>query len=589
MNDSWDIQTRTLRCSVFLIWLLCAAVMIYIVRHPIGVTFFDPDDALRLVEVRDWMAGQSWFDVTQYRSHPPAGASMHWSRLVDIPIAGLLALALLVTDQVAAEQISLVAVPLLSLLVLYIGLVATTVRATGRRYAGVIAALMLMTALGALIQFRPTRIDHHGWQIALGTLAVLALIGFDGKPIKRGVVSGATMAVALVIAIEGLPLAVAIGAVFGLCALRREDENSGLAAYLAALSGIGSVLLLATLGWSRVSVLWCDALSPAYLAPLWTTTIVLVLAQWISPQGSIAWRFGAMVVAAASGSAVYLTFSRACLGGPFASLDPLLYRLWYVNIAEGMPVWTQSLSLGVTVSIPSLLGLGGTLLAIRYDNSSRRECWITLLFVQVVTFAVSLMVLRAIGIAHVLAIPGSVWLFLFAIERAMRLSSPWRIFVAVACVALTPIGAQLIASSLLPSAQPTNGSGSGASSCRDLETLQRLDALPTTLLFAPLDVSSYLLAFTHHSVVATGHHRNQAGMKTIISAFIAPADQARAIVMATSAQYLAFCKREGETRVYAKPYPHSLMSDLLADHPPTWLRAVPSQSNERISVYRIER
>src|SRR3954469_181192 len=51
----------------------------------------DNDDAMRLVEVRDFLAGQGWFDTVQHRYLPPTGASMHWSRFVDAPIAFLIA------------------------------------------------------------------------------------------------------------------------------------------------------------------------------------------------------------------------------------------------------------------------------------------------------------------------------------------------------------------------------------------------------------------------------------------------------------------------------------------------------------------
>ena len=44
-------------------------------------------------QVRDWMAGQSWFDVVQHRLNPPLGVDMHWSRLVDAPIAAIMSVA----------------------------------------------------------------------------------------------------------------------------------------------------------------------------------------------------------------------------------------------------------------------------------------------------------------------------------------------------------------------------------------------------------------------------------------------------------------------------------------------------------------
>ena len=39
--------------------------------HAFG--FSDTDDNLRLVQVRDWVAGQGWYDLRQHRINPPDG------------------------------------------------------------------------------------------------------------------------------------------------------------------------------------------------------------------------------------------------------------------------------------------------------------------------------------------------------------------------------------------------------------------------------------------------------------------------------------------------------------------------------------
>ena len=57
------------------------------------VLFADNDDAMRMVVVRDFLGGQNWFDHMQYRLNTPYGAELHWSRLVDLPIAALVILA----------------------------------------------------------------------------------------------------------------------------------------------------------------------------------------------------------------------------------------------------------------------------------------------------------------------------------------------------------------------------------------------------------------------------------------------------------------------------------------------------------------
>ena len=70
--------------------LLCAAGALALAVPSLRNGVFDAmstDDAMRLAGVRDLLAGQSWFDLTQHRLDPPQGSPMHWSRLIDAPIA----------------------------------------------------------------------------------------------------------------------------------------------------------------------------------------------------------------------------------------------------------------------------------------------------------------------------------------------------------------------------------------------------------------------------------------------------------------------------------------------------------------------
>ena len=101
---------------LFAIWLVAAAISLFMHRADIALfRFTDPDDAMRLVEVRDFLAGQSWFDVSQHRANPPYGAPMHWSRLVDVPIAGAILLLRPLVGNDGAEVGAVLLVPGLTL------------------------------------------------------------------------------------------------------------------------------------------------------------------------------------------------------------------------------------------------------------------------------------------------------------------------------------------------------------------------------------------------------------------------------------------------------------------------------------------
>jgi hypothetical protein len=155
----------------FTVLLLCLAGAAALAVPCLRSGVFDAmstDDAMRLVEVRDLLAGQSWFDLTQHRLDPPSGSPMHWSRLIDAPLAALILLLRPLIGAVTAEKAVLVLWPTLLLaaaLALVAG-IAGRMSGDARRqevqFAAMIAAAL---AAPALIHFRSGAIDHHNAQI----------------------------------------------------------------------------------------------------------------------------------------------------------------------------------------------------------------------------------------------------------------------------------------------------------------------------------------------------------------------------------------------------------------------------------------
>ena len=67
----------------------------------------DTDDAMRLVQIRDWLAGQRFADLSQHRL--AGGVPMHWSRLPDLVPGGLIALLTPLLGRHAAEIAAVIA------------------------------------------------------------------------------------------------------------------------------------------------------------------------------------------------------------------------------------------------------------------------------------------------------------------------------------------------------------------------------------------------------------------------------------------------------------------------------------------------
>src|SRR5688572_24059823 len=160
---------RRWRWVVLLTWLgLCAW---FLFRRWAEIGYFglgDTDDNMRMMQVRALLDGQNWFDLRQYRL---AGSNIHWSRLVDLPLAGLLLALKPFLGGAAAERWAVAIAPMLPMLLMLFS-VALTARRLVHPLAYLLAFLAFFFAGSASGMFMPLRIDHHGWQLALLALAV---------------------------------------------------------------------------------------------------------------------------------------------------------------------------------------------------------------------------------------------------------------------------------------------------------------------------------------------------------------------------------------------------------------------------------
>src|ERR1043166_9221263 len=128
-------------------------------------TFPDTDDYMRFSQVFHWLDGQSWFDLRIPQLYPQHVISMHWGRLPDIPIAGLLLLFQSVSHffQWNAERTGLAMlvafiVPCFLLYALRRLVKFGAGPILGRAYAG-LACFLAPLSLQLIFQFTPMRVD----------------------------------------------------------------------------------------------------------------------------------------------------------------------------------------------------------------------------------------------------------------------------------------------------------------------------------------------------------------------------------------------------------------------------------------------
>lgn len=596
-GESVTNPAKAARLRVLVTWAMLAVTMILVNFKLIAtMRFGDPDDALRLLQVRDLLAGQSWFDVHQYRIAAPAGVAMHWSRLVDVPIAAMIVVLRPLVGTATAELATVIAVPLLTLLCA-MGLMG---RLAARFFNDEVVALScLMIGLTPLVlsQFTPLRIDHHGWQIVL---ALVALGGVYAKSALRGGLTiGLALAALLSISIEGLPLT----AIFlGVCTLRDlRNPARRFDWLLTSASGLalGSIAIFLGTRGTYDLVTHCDAISPVHLA----------LFAWVA-AGAAGLHFAAprslVVQVSCLGAmglgAVAILFGAApeCRGGVMVMLDPLVRRYWYASVAEGMPFWHTVAPIAASILMGPLIGIYGAFRLWReLPDRTDRALWFDHMLILAGAWLVGIMVARASATALVFAaVPTAAlvmrWVYhLRTVPIAPRLGG-YAVLVSLLAPGLPVVLAVGVASSPPLSSSPGNLSsvkaGFGAMSmshCRYDLAGQALNRLAATDIFAPLDIGPDVIVRSHHRVVATGHHRGAAGMHDVIAAFMASPDEAHAIVRARRATLIEVCPDINEPAVYAGRAPNGLMARLLANRPPEWLEPVDLAPGSGIRFWRV--
>lgn len=576
---------KAMIARITLIWAIVSALLLATqFRNIAAVIYPDGDDILRLLQVRDWLNGQTWFDVTQYRVDPPEGTPMHWTRLVDVPLAAIIVLLTPVIGNSGAEIAASVIVPLatLWLVLMLIGRISFKIfdeEATG------LACLVAAMSTSLLNQLRPMRIDHHGWQVVCALVAVNALMARNAR--QGGWIAGFAMAAWLAISLEAIPMVAAIMAVGLWRWMRCWHERTWLVSMLQSIFVSSLVIYLATKGLPMGASV-CDAMAPAPLAAMGILAIGATGLDRAThrPFSFALMAFGALGVAAV---AVEFTLAPQCTGGTFAELDPLTRSLWLGNIAEGRPIWEGSISLALLKVIPPLIALVTMWNLIRRHNDWLGRWHQEYAFLLIVALVVGCLVARTSVYSAALAAVPLGWQLKVWLRSIRTLKEPGK--QAAAAAGIITALAPAVPISLLMAAAPTQASTItsapvvAVADCDIRAALPALGATPARI-FAPIDLGPRILLDSPHSVLATAHHRADVAIADTMRAFMDSPDEARAMLDRRGYDYMMLCAGMNEVNAYATIKPDGFAADLQKGEIPDWLEPVENES-QNVLVLKI--
>jgi hypothetical protein len=593
-SKSYDKSAKSSAIILLGLWVLISCILISTSWDDILLrTGWDPDDQLRLVQLRDFMAGQSWFDTTQYRMNPPGGAPMHWSRLIELPLALVMLITRPLFGQAVAEMITVTIVPLIGLGLLA-AILSRITKLLSNKEAGIIAFVLTLLSTALLPQFRPMRIDHHGWQTVLAALALWTMFWPDKK--RGGIVLGFALAVWMHISLEGLPAAAAFFVLLGWRWIVEKAHGQRLLFTTASFTVVTLILFFGTQSHGLYALPYCDTISPPYIIAIILAAAIMIPVIAIAPDN----RWTRVLATAAGGGAALtavLLIAPQCRGGAFGNLDPLVREYWYIHINEGLPIWHQVPDAALLLLTAPFFGLvAWFVLHTKAQGAANKSNLQTAGYFLIYAILMSLLVFRTVAVAAAFAIPlVAIWMErLFQTYRKSEI--PKQRILTVAAILFLAVPAAMVgqiyisvAAVFAPPPNPiTVAQELADTKCQSVPSITRLNALPPARFIAPFDISPAIVMATHHAVLASSHHRNESGMRDQIMIFRSAPNTAHNIMAKHGIQYIAACSFDPEMQHYVTKDPHGLWALLARGSVPDWLEPMPDMG-KGIKLWRVRR
>jgi hypothetical protein len=545
----------------------------------------DTDDATRLVTVRELLAGAPLFDTTLPRIGAPTPLLSHWSRLIDAPLALMIAALSPLVGPDRAELATRILWPALLFLAL-----AWIVAREAERRCGLLAAafvfFLVTTSSLALAQFRPGRIDHHNAQI-LCAVAGLIFLARSPTDKRAGWIAGALLGLGLAIGYEAIALVVPALALAALVGLVRPEHAAGplRAAAGATLALVAALALtVSPLNWFDVR---CDALS--LNLPLLAAYVTAGLWAACSNRQRPGVRVAILGLTVACGTLLFAALEPACLAGPFGQVDAALRPIWLDHVIETSSIfWLASNQPAAAFGIAGFLCAGA---AAQIALVRRRPDIATGLATAFILLAVCL------ALWQIKLMPYACWLAALSIAVwAAQLTGTAALSSSVVRIAAVVLLSQATLESgfaaLIAPFQGGHAAATGSASvnradprrpCYRLASMHRLGALPPGLVAADIDLGPYIVAGSPHRVVAAPYHRLAKAILANHAILDSAPQQGLAEARALGVGYIALCADFPDARADGG----TLRSQLLARRRIDGLDELPTAAGAPIRIWQL--
>lgn len=536
-------------------------------------TGLTPDDAMRLTEVRDLLAGQAWYDLFQHRALPPDGLSMHWSRYIDAPMAAILAALQPLAGTDLAARLLAVIWPLAMGVIFMLMSARLTRKLYG--YQAAFLSLLVITYYELLASsgFGVGSTDHHAVQIIL-MLGMVGMIVLPDRPLLRGMVGGLLAALSLAVGLEMI-LFIALAGIIHVVAfvLGQEGAAKRLMGFATALAFASPVLMAGQLSPDLWTVPVCDALSPPLLAittaALLSSGVIVVAGRWLhSPLA----RAGVTLACGTAIALVLYPVIQPCLSGPYTALSDEIQRTVLARIEEIRPAGFFLLNDGgraIALLIPFYLV---TLLFAASVVAQRGRGTVLLAFLAIGA-ALSFWQIRMLnmGIPLVALAFGAGTSWALNQGRAGLKAAGVTVLVGVLLSRALAVG---FVTATWQGPGPVKGQTAQSDQCSSIDKLAALNTVPAGIIFNPINLGPLILLSSHHSITSAPYHRSADAFANGLLPFSGEEAELREAVENTRADFVLLCKGD------ITGTPESIGSQLANGAVRSWLADVPLESTD---------
>jgi hypothetical protein len=592
-SDKFSLKIAGLAGLVLFV-LLGGATFVGVLNGSLPPLDIAADSSMRLVQVRDLLAGQNWYDSTLVRYGFDGGTNMHWTRLADLGLAGLLWFFSLFFDQANAELALIIVYPLVLAIFLAMAVYWVTHRLVPNQpnlMIGFATILMIAQLDATYVSFVPGDIDHHNLQIIAFVVFLGACIG--PRSLYSGVVAGLATILGLIIGPDAAPSVIAAIAMVGLLWLFNPRQEQG---FVTGLGGalLGGAILGGVAFLPRpLSTQWCDSWTLPVASIFAGLGLFLLLAVGLSTLIK-----NRIWLAAASGAlglgllALMLVQFPSCLK-PLPLDNPMLQRYWMELSWENRTVWAAF------EEKPHLLGDYGPLVVstIAYLIAIYKK-WLdpfktlpvfSALFAGLILGA---LYLRVVPMTSAAAAPLLAAILCLAVSHAK--SAPQRVLAWVILLPTLSIQSFAFTSQFFSSkiygkmpASQQRAALTDVPFCMGPSEIAKARQLPVGKVISPFGLTEYLIRYTQLQVTFAGYHRAYKQNLELMTWLVSPADVARAAFLKHDISYFGVCNFSDQFKLMAKDYPNSFVAQAISTRPPSWLTpVVPLQFGGMI--YRIE-